>query len=221
MTRRLCRVFVASAMLFGLLWQRAPIARAVPIEGRTQLELQTVVLAFSRAKLEGDDDSRYSERSSTVGFVGRFGVAAGYAIRERIQLRVLLGLAHTSLRGDRESPGEIEETRGVALSYELTPGIRYVHPGEQVRFFASAGIGAHGYVADIARQRGFKLAGTLGLFGFLNQYVSLDPSIELSLSRVRLSEESVGVNALTVESKGNAVAVFLAVSLSVWMGGMR
>jgi hypothetical protein len=209
-------------------------ALAVPIDGRTELQLQTSLMSLSSIEVRTEQQSAGEGTTTTqsdVGFTPRLGFGLGHGFGDHLLLHLLAGVTSTQRSVD---PGGLTMDQ---VSYEIGPSVRFVAKGERARFFVGAGFSLGGAKLSgdsVQKSSAFNYAvgPVVGMHGFLNDYVSLDPAFELSWVGSSLSywgaqsfnDSSTGQTpsrTREVELAGSGFRILATLSLTGWLGAPK
>jgi hypothetical protein len=199
-------------------------SHAQSLSSRTQLTLQANIVDFTKTTFEATDS--WGDKEEVESSQLRFGLpqggdlGLGYAVTDHFQL-------HASVGFDRiKDSGQGWETS--ANRFRLTPGVRFMTGGDAARLFLGVGPrfergsrasstddgGSEDTVEGTYSAIGF--AGTLGVYAFATDRVSIDPSIQLAYLSVTDTTE---VDGEDIEVESNGLRVVLSIAVTGWLGG--
>lgn len=234
------RSWVSSkALAFGSRWllRATPLVVALlagPVEaqepkpalaGRTQLQLQLGLVDYSAKVVTPKSSSALEDSNQTEGAFGmasRVGVGVGYHFLERLQLHVQAGVAST--RNSTKLVESDRTTSGRSVSAILLPSVRYMCNDANPRFWVGAGLGYAGGKTETdnkrlnVSQQGLLVGGMAGVYWFVTEHFSIDPSLEIYFNRASHEvEQEVGDSYDTSRAVGRGVRLMLTVGLSGWL----
>ncbi|HEX5661697.1 MAG TPA: hypothetical protein VFX59_31115 [Polyangiales bacterium] len=204
---------IRQSLLIALLSVFASVAQARDLAHDLHLSLDTALFDWSKSSIDGFDPDFSNVR---FGFPNTLGARVGFLPLDALELGLRVSFNYARSKADGS---KITGSNEGVFVYA-----RYVAPGSGVRVFAGPFLGGNfakskskgdltGGTDYVAKTRGFAVGAEVGVYGFLTESFSIDPSLAFTYAGSWYEAEGRGGDGLDERS----VTLSLNVAFSGWL----